>query len=202
MLVAASSQPDTRNPPQPQQQQPQQQPLMTQQLPAGSSFQLIQGPDGQFILQTNPLPPVDTDQQQQSSALDGVSGDDDLGEVGSPGLPPSSLVAVPKSSPRSISRPRQTADPNRTPLYEDETLPPGWHRKVSQRKSGASAGRYEVFIIGPTGKRFRSRNELKTFFEKTGETGLNPDDFDFSTFGRNNPKVICDFFPSWLLSIL
>ena len=70
-----------------------------------------------------------------------------------------------------------------------QTLPFGWKRKVSQRKSGASAGRYEVFIIGPTGKRFRSRNELKTFFEKTGENKLNPDDFDFSTFGRNNPKV-------------
>merc|ERR1719458_1362237 len=66
-------------------------------------------------------------------------------------------------------------------------LPHGWRRKVSQRKSGASAGRYEVFIIGPTHKRFRSRNELKSFFEKTGENTLNPDDFDFSTFGRNNP---------------
>ena len=39
--------------------------------------------------------------------------------------------------------------------------------------------------IGPTGKRFRSRNELKAFFEKTGETVLQPEHFDFSTFGTN-----------------
>ena len=45
--------------------------------------------------------------------------------------------------------------------------------------------RYEVFIIGPTGKRFRSRNELKAFFEKTGESVLTPEHFDFSTFGTN-----------------
>ena len=80
------------------------------------------------------------------------------------------------------------SDPTRTTLFEDTTLPRGWYRKVSQRKSGASAGRYDVFIIGPSGKRFRSRNEIKTFLEKTGETTLNPDDFDFSTHGRNNPK--------------
>ncbi len=51
--------------------------------------------------------------------------------------------------------------------------------------------RYEVFIIGPSGKRFRSRNELKVFFEKTGEKGLDPEDFDFSTFGtgRGAEKV-------------
>ncbi len=70
------------------------------------------------------------------------------------------------------------------PLYEDDRLPAGWHRKVSQRKSGASAGRYEVFIIGPSGKRFRSKNELKTFFEKTGEKKLDPEEFDFSPFGN------------------
>ena len=79
---------------------------------------------------------------------------------------------------------------------------------MSQRKSGASAGRYEVFIIGPSGKRFRSRNELKSFFEKTGENTLNPDDFDFSTFGRNNPiqqKVrlpFCKQTGSFFLSFL
>ena len=81
-----------------------------------------------------------------------------------------------------------TQDPARVPLYEDDRLPKGWHRKVSQRKSGASAGRYEVFIIGPTGKRFRSRNELKAFFDKTGETSLDSEDFDFSTFGTGTVR--------------
>ncbi len=106
---------------------------------------------------------------------------------------PSSAISVPGAvvaastsgqiSPKKV-RPNQP-DPNRTPLYVDDRLPSGWHRKVSQRKSGASAGRFEVFIIGPTGKRFRSRNELKAFFEKTGESDLTPEDFDFSTFGTN-----------------
>ena len=75
----------------------------------------------------------------------------------------------------------------------DPRLPPNWHRKVSQRKSGVSAGRYEVFIIGPTGKRFRSRNEIKAYFDKTGETVLKPEQFDFSPCGTvdvdvNRPK--------------
>ena len=85
----------------------------------------------------------------------------------------------------SPKKSRNPGDPNRTPLYVDDRLPPGWHRKVSQRKSGASAGRYEVFIIGPTGKRFRSKNELKAFFDKTGETVLQPEHFDFTTWGSN-----------------
>jgi methyl CpG binding protein 2 len=114
-----------------------------------------------------------------------TEGAGDAGEEASEGGNPN-LVAAFKSLPRSIAR--QPTDSNRTPLYVDETLPPGWRRKVCQRKSGNSAGRYEVFILGPTGKRFRSRNQLRNFFNETGETGLNPDDFDFSTFGRTSLK--------------
>merc|ERR1712008_414905 len=100
----------------------------------------------------------------------------------------STTTAQGVSGVSGVSPPKKSRippDPNRVPKYHDERLPAGWHRKVSQRKSGASAGRFEVFIIGPTGKRFRSRNELKAFFEKTGETVLQPEHFDFSTFGTN-----------------
>jgi hypothetical protein len=163
--------------------------IVTPQLTAptvpGSSLQLVQGPDGQFILQTNPAPgiisqPVEVNTgATTTNPVQVQTRPESIGNAPSPSQ---------KSSPRAPARPRPMPDPSRTPLFDDLTLPPGWHRKVSQRKSGASAGRYEVFIIGPTSKRFRSRNELKNFFEKTGETQLNPDDFDFSTFGRNNPK--------------
>ena len=74
------------------------------------------------------------------------------------------------------------------PLHYDDRLPRGWHRKVSQRKNGASAGRYEVHIYGPHQKRFRSRNELKAYFEKIGENVLDPDNFDFSVSGTKAKK--------------
>ena len=103
--------------------------------------------------------------------------------------PTTTTTTVTTSSVSTPKKTRNPPDPNRTPLYQDDRLPTGWHRKVSQRKSGASAGRYEVFIIGPTGKRFRSRNELKAFFEKTGESVLTPEHFDFSTFGTNEVNL-------------
>jgi hypothetical protein len=104
----------SNNPPPPA---PQQQ-VLSQQL--GSSYQLIQGPDGQFILQTNPVPPMESQPAAATppSAGAGDAGGEGASEGGNPGL-----VAAPKSSPRSITRLRQPMDPNRTPLYEDETLP-------------------------------------------------------------------------------
>ena len=73
--------------------------------------------------------------------------------------------------PLTLNKNRHSPDPilptrYRTPLYVDNRLPSGWHRKVTQRQSGAYAGRYEVRIFSPTGKRFRSKNELKTFLTR------------------------------------
>ena len=149
------------------------------------TMQLVQMQDGSFRLEPNQGvgPPSSADSNPASNPLSSSP----LPNSNASSSSSSSQSVDQKKFPGRVPpRSRPVVDPNRTPLFEDDTLPHGWHRKVSQRKSGASAGRYEVFIIGPTHKRFRSRNELKSFFEKTGETTLNPDDFDFSTFGRNN----------------
>ena len=71
----------------------------------------------------------------------------------------------------------------REPLYVDPTLPPGWARQVSQRKSGATAGGWDTYITDPNGKRFRSRQEIKRHFERIGEMSLKYFDFDFNPFG-------------------
>ena len=52
-----------------------------------------------------------------------------------------SVITTNSSASPAPKKTRNPPDPNRTPLYLDERLPEGWHRKVSQRKSGASAGR-------------------------------------------------------------
>lgn len=40
--------------------------------------------------------------------------------------------------------------------------------------------------ISPDGRKFRSRNELRQYLEKQGLDHLNPEDFDFSIWGRGN----------------
>ena len=166
------------------------------------TMQLVQMQDGSFRLEPNQgvVPPSSADSNASNALSSNLPNSNTASSSSS-----SQSVDQKKFPGRVPPRSRPVVDPNRTPLFEDDTLPHGWHRKVSQRKSGASAGRYEVFIIGPTHKRFRSRNELKSFFEKTGETTLNPDDFDFSTFGRNNTvgvsKVRIVTSPSFLSKI-
>ena len=70
----------------------------------------------------------------------------------------------------------------------------GWYRKVCKRKNGSRAGRIEVKIVSPTGKTFRSRNELKKFFQNLGETILKPEHFDFSPFASENaPSLLKEY---------
>ena len=49
--------------------------------------------------------------------------------------------------------------------------------------SGKTAGNYDVYLFSPENKRFRSKVELRAYLQKTGETTLKAEDFDFSPFG-------------------
>ena len=59
---------------------------------------------------------------------------------------------------------------------------------MTQRKTGDSAGGWDTYIYGPPeppymNKKFRSRQEIRRFFEKFGEMRWNWEDFDFNPFG-------------------
>ncbi|XP_065194509.1 uncharacterized protein LOC135825811 isoform X2 [Sycon ciliatum] len=58
---------------------------------------------------------------------------------------------------------------------EFTTMENGWRREVVYRKSGATAGRADVYYHSPCGKRFRSRLQVREFL---GEA-FNPAEFDF-----------------------
>ena len=68
--------------------------------------------------------------------------------------------------------------------FSDKTLPPGWIRKLKQRKHGKQAGRWDVYIYSPCGVKFASRKKLKGFFEKNN-LNYDPEDFDFTPYGRH-----------------
>jgi len=84
------------------------------------------------------------------------------------------------------TRPRYKKKTDGVPLFDDPTLPPGWRRSVVMRKTGSTAGGWDTYIHSPPAygsKKFRSKQDIRRYFEQTGETTLRWEDFDFNPFG-------------------
>jgi len=76
-------------------------------------------------------------------------------------------------------------------MYKDPSLPPGWKRKVKKRTLGPQAGKWDVFIVNPNGRKFKTRSELRSYLDRQSDSDLDVDNFDFSVSGppkRGNIK--------------
>lgn len=80
------------------------------------------------------------------------------------------------------------ADGNKRPtvLVDDSRLPAGWTKHLYQRSS--TSGKWDVVLVGPNNKRFRSKNDVKDFLAETGQN-YNPDVYDFSIHKRRAKDI-------------
>ncbi|XP_012719404.2 methyl-CpG-binding domain protein 4 [Fundulus heteroclitus] len=61
-----------------------------------------------------------------------------------------------------------------------EELPHGWIREVKQRKAGKTAGKLDVYVISPSGQKFRSKASLHAYLLKNGGENADKNLFDFT----------------------
>lgn len=83
-----------------------------------------------------------------------------------------------QSSGNSSTKAVTPRDPSLKPVsyLSYEHTPEGWSRRLTQRKGGMSAGKFDVYYFSPCGKKFRSKNEVRSWAEKTNQT------IDFNQF--------------------
>uniref|UniRef100_A0A1B6FS79 MBD domain-containing protein n=1 Tax=Cuerna arida TaxID=1464854 RepID=A0A1B6FS79_9HEMI len=60
-------------------------------------------------------------------------------------------------------------------IIPDKKMLPGWTKHTMRRKSGA---KWDVFLVNPEGRKFRSRNELRNYFAELKQP-FPEDSFDF-----------------------
>ncbi|KAL9889952.1 PHD finger protein MBD-R2 isoform 1-T3 [Glossina fuscipes fuscipes] len=85
-----------------------------------------------------------------------------------------------------------------TVIVEDWRLPPGWIKHMYQRSN--VLGKWDVILVTPSSKRFRSKSDLKLYLEEQGQV-YNPDIYDFSIHRRRAKDINCyvftpDYVPS------
>ncbi|XP_024944954.1 PHD finger protein 20 isoform X5 [Cephus cinctus] len=79
--------------------------------------------------------------------------------------------------------------PRRSIIVPDKRLPPGWQKHFTQRRTGSSAGKWDVLFIHKTsGKKFRSRNDIRAFMEQQGQFDFDPEKFDFCIHRKKTSK--------------
>ena len=82
-------------------------------------------------------------------------------------------------------KPRPVSTSRGKPLqHSDPTLPDGWHRQLVK----SSDNRWRVVVIGPDGRRFWSKSDLKKAFSAQGKEVFNWEEFNFSVFGSKGQK--------------
>merc|ERR1719318_61209 len=86
----------------------------------------------------------------------------------------------PPTTPQATPQQRSGVTSRGKPLqHTDPSLPPGWHRELVK----SSDSRWRVVIIGPDGRRFWSKSDIKKAFSGQKMGGIKWEEFNFSVFG-------------------